>query len=555
VSARSTNSCRPAETPGTVAVVFSKDRPLQLDGTLRSLRAHALDLDQVLVKVLWTASGWRQSALYERLAEKHPDTEFVEERAFKSQLIASVQEFSSVMFLVDDTIFVRPFSIAVAASALDEDSLAIGYSLRLGRNIDYCYSLNKPASQPAWEPRTDGSLAYRWAGADGDFGYPLELSSSIYRAADVCPLLSRLDYRNPNTLEAALSREATRLADSLPVLICPDVSVAFSTPVNVVQQVFPNRAGLAAPQTSEQLAEAFRAGMRLDVQELAGYPANAPHQEIQLPLKKLGSRIPLVSVVIPCFRQAEYLPRAMDSVLRQTTADWELVVVDDGSPDDTAQVFERYRDLHPEVALFLVRQPNAGLAAARNAGIAASHGIYVLPLDADDEIEERMLERASAVLDSDRSIAFVYTDAIHASHDSELIVPAEDFDPGRECDRNQPNYAALFPRSVWKTIGGYNPNMLWGYEDWDFWLSCVDHSLIGRRLPEPLFRYRVRPNSMFSNATAHDRELREILRRNHPALFTPRRRATRFMRRSAGRLSWLLRQGLRRNAGRGDPRN
>jgi hypothetical protein len=533
----------PEEVPAvqTVAIVFSKDRPLQLDGTLRSLRRHAADAERLPVKVIWTASGWRQVELYRRLAAEHPYAEWMEERDFKSQLVAATRGYDYILFLVDDAIFVRPCSVASAAAVLAADPLVIGYSFRLGRNIDYCYPMRRAQTLPPSQSRPDGTLTFRWVDADADFGYPLEVSSSLYRAADVRPLLERLTYSNPNTLEAAMSRAARSFATRRPILACPDDSVAFCAPVNVVQQVFPNRAAEADPQTAQALAEAFRAGMRLDVEKLAGLHTHAPHQEIQLPLKQLRPTIPLVSVVIPCFKQAEYLPSAIESVVRQTLPDWEVVVVDDGSPDDTAAVFERLKAAHPERSMTLVRQPNSGLAAARNAGIARTRGLYVLPLDADDEIAETMLEATAALLDSDRSVAFVYTDAVHFREDSSEVVPAEDFRPNRECDVNQPNYAALMPRSVWETAGGYNPNMKWGYEDWDFWLSCIEHGLLGRRLPAPLFRYRVRPGSMFSSALEHDRELRRQLRLNHPRLYTPRRRAARLIRRSARRLASRLR--------------
>ena len=70
--------------------------------------------------------------------------------------------------------------------------------------------------------------------------------------------------------------------------------------------------------------------------------------------------------------------------------------------------------------------------------------------------------------------------------------------------------------------------MVRGYEDWDFWVSCVERGYLARRIPEPLFKYRVRPGSMFANALAHDAELRRQIRRNHPRLYGARRRVLRW---------------------------
>jgi GT2 family glycosyltransferase len=536
----------PSQSPAAsvVVIAFSKDRPLQLDAVLRSMQHHALDAKSPAIKVLWTASNWRDWELYRRLGRDHPGVELIEERSFKTQLVAATLGFDYIAFLVDDSIFFRSFSVTSAVAILESDPLLIGYSFRLGRNIDYCYSMNQAQTQPAWEPRPDGTLTYRWVGQEADFGYPIEVSSSLYRSADIQPLLERLPYRNPNSLEAALSAAAASLSARLPMLACPENSVAFGAPVNLVQKVFANRAGAEDAQSVQALSEAYRRGMRLDMDGLADFNTNSPHREIQLPLKELGPKLPLVSVVIPCFGQAEYLPAAIGSMFRQTVSDWEIVVVDDGSPDDTSAVFETLKAAHPDQSMALVRHANSGLAAARNAGFTESRGIYVLPLNADDQFAETMIEKTAALLDSGMSVAFAYTDAVHASEGSRQVIPAEDFDPDRECDINQPNYAALMPRSVWERAGGYNTNMKRGYEDWDLWLSCIDHSLLGRRVPEPLFLHQVRPDSMFSSAREHDRELRALLRRNHPRLYTPRRRTVRFIR----RLTRLLGLGLRLGA-------
>src|SRR5215213_3125487 len=95
---------------------------------------------------------------------------------------------------------------------------------------------------------------------------------------------------------------------------------------------------------------------------------------------------PLVSVVIPCYNQAHFLGEAIESVLAQSYPNFEIVVVDDGSTDDTSEVAGSY----PKVRL--VRQENQGLSGARNAGLARSEGEYVVFLDADDRLRPEALE-------------------------------------------------------------------------------------------------------------------------------------------------------------------
>src|SRR5262249_34753521 len=95
---------------------------------------------------------------------------------------------------------------------------------------------------------------------------------------------------------------------------------------------------------------------------------------------------PLVSVGIPCFNQAEYLGAAVASVVDQSFTDWEVIIVDDGSPDEASSVAERLAVELPDRRIALLRQANCGPAVARNAGIGIARGRYIVPLDADDEL-------------------------------------------------------------------------------------------------------------------------------------------------------------------------
>ena len=119
----------------------------------------------------------------------------------------------------------------------------------------------------------------------------------------------------------------------------------------------------------------------------------------------------VVSVIIPCYRQAHFLPEAIESVLAETHRDTEIVVVDDGSPDNTQQVVQRYPTVQS------VRQRNQGLAAARNAGFRASKGEYVVFLDADDRLTPNALESHLACFATHPEAGFVVGDIDHISLD------------------------------------------------------------------------------------------------------------------------------------------
>jgi glycosyltransferase involved in cell wall biosynthesis len=239
---------------------------------------------------------------------------------------------------------------------------------------------------------------------------------------------------------------------------------------------------------------------------------------------------PKVSVVIPCYGQARYLPEAVASVVAQTFTDWEIVIVDDGSPDETATVAAALIAQHAPARIRLVRQTNGGVARARNAGIATSQGRFILPLDADNRLEPEFLAATVAVLEADPSIAIAYTDYRLFEGASDVKLRPE-WELDRLCDWNYIENTSLFRREAWVASGGYNANMVEGLEDWDFWLSCAEHGYIGQHVPEVLFSYRQRPGSRNEQALLHLDTLRRRIRANHPSLFSPTRRLRRLARR------------------------
>lgn len=516
---------------GLCTVIFSKDRPLQLDATIRSLQSNCDDIGSADIRVLYVTSAPAFAAGYRVLANEHPGVQFLRESDFKADLVRLVEGTSHVMFLVDDTIFVGSFSLARTIQVLDEDPACLGFSFRLGRNTTYCYTVDRQQRLPVFEENGSGVLAFDWTEAEHDFGYPIEVSSSIYRTSDLLPLVVGLEYRNPNTLESALAERGPSFRATRPRLACFQQSVAFSVPANLAQTAWRNRVGGNPELTTGALAQAFSRGQRLDIERYQGLVANACHQELELAFKN-DPDIPTVSVMIPCYGQAQYLPDAVASVVGQTFTDWEVIIVDDGSPDQTSDVAVALIREYADRRIRLVQQENGGIAAARNTGVSVSKGRYLLPLDADDGLDRRMLWECVRVLDQDPTVAIVYTDLQQYGEGSDLI-RAADFDPVVIPEANQLNYCSLYRREVWEAVGGYNPNMVLGYEDWDFWVGAVAHGYRAVRIGEPLFHYRIRAGSRDVGAREHDAELRQQIRRNHPGLYSAQRRLPRIARRKA----------------------
>ncbi|WP_406341013.1 glycosyltransferase family 2 protein [Streptomyces sp. NBC_01578] len=231
---------------------------------------------------------------------------------------------------------------------------------------------------------------------------------------------------------------------------------------------------------------------------------------------------PVVSVVIPCHDYARYLPEAVSSVLAQTFRDWELVIVDDGSTDNTVEVAQALIARHPDRRIRLVQQSNGGVSAARNTGIETSTGRYILPLDADDVIAATMLEKTVGVLDSDPGIAIASTDVFTFTDDDlpPQAMPLPAYSRELLLQRLIMFYCSLYRRVAWQTVGGYNESMRAG-EDWDFWIGCVEHGFDAHHIHEALFGARNKDTGLHLEAAENDLAIRARIVANHPGLFKP----------------------------------
>ncbi len=227
---------------------------------------------------------------------------------------------------------------------------------------------------------------------------------------------------------------------------------------------------------------------------------------------------PRVSVVVPCYKQAHLLPEAVASVVAQTYTHWELIVVNDGSPDNTIAVAQELIARYPQCAIRLVERANGGLSAARNTGIRASAGQFILPLDADDTLHPTMLAKTVAALLSHPADAVAYTHVQHfgTQHD---IWHAGPFTPDAMAEANRLVCSALYKREVFEAVGGYSEDMP-AYEDWNFWLSALEQGYTGRLVPEALFQYRKAATSMLTDADTRRANLTAHIVTRHPALYS-----------------------------------
>ena len=230
---------------------------------------------------------------------------------------------------------------------------------------------------------------------------------------------------------------------------------------------------------------------------------------------------PVVSVIIPCYKLAHYLPQALDSVVAQTYPHLDVVIVDDGSPDDVAQAVAPYL---ADNRFRLVRQENAGVAAARNRGVAESHGSYLQFLDADDWLHPEKIARQVDILEADPCVGLVYCDFFTVVNGSEIteLYSASDVPGPLDPDifdtlwvRNCITYmSVLLRRDVFERAGGFmSSNMT---EDYELWLRLSALGCRVRYMPERLAYYRTLENSRSRDGRAVARHMAartEIARR------------------------------------------
>jgi glycosyltransferase involved in cell wall biosynthesis len=206
----------------------------------------------------------------------------------------------------------------------------------------------------------------------------------------------------------------------------------------------------------------------------------------------------LVSVVVPCFNHGAFLKEAVDSALRSKYAPLEIIIVDDGSTDNTANVARRIMKMHNNVSYYY--QANQGPSVARNKGIKESKGVYILPLDADDKISNLYIEHAVEAIKSDEEIKIVYCNA-------EMFGvrtgpwKLKEFSRKRIAAHNMIFSCALFRKKDWERIGGYAQELIYCDEDWEFWISMLEHGGYAYKLESVGFYYRIQCKSRRRNMT------------------------------------------------------
>lgn len=227
--------------------------------------------------------------------------------------------------------------------------------------------------------------------------------------------------------------------------------------------------------------------------------------------------LPLVSVIMPCYNQGQFLEDAVNSVLLQTHTNWECIIINDGSSDHTDEIAKKCCTLDSRIRYF--KNENKGVSHARNFAIANATATYILPLDADDKISINYIEDCLKLLLEDQNTKVAYgTVEQFGSSSWELIL--DDFESDYLKFSNMIPCSGLFRKQDWVRIAGYDEQMIEGYEDWEFWINLLKNGGIAKRTDSAVLYYRIKPESRMTGIDAKRRyRLIAYIMHKHPELY------------------------------------
>lgn len=225
----------------------------------------------------------------------------------------------------------------------------------------------------------------------------------------------------------------------------------------------------------------------------------------------------LISIIIPCYNDADFVEQAVNSALNQTWSNTEIIIIDDGSENRTKKVLKR---IQPKIDLLIV-QDNNGQSSARNKGIMAAQGELIIVLDSDDYFEPSFAEKATDVITKKNEVKMVTCWGKKITESGVLISV---FKPGggdisKFVLQNGSFGSCMFRKSDWEVVGGYDESMKQGFEDWEFYIRLLSKGGVATVIPEILFNYRIRENSTTTRANNIKYDLHRIIIKKNIVLF------------------------------------
>ena len=231
------------------------------------------------------------------------------------------------------------------------------------------------------------------------------------------------------------------------------------------------------------------------------------------------SRTPLVTVAVANYNNGPYLAKCLDSLLAQTWAKLEIIVVDDCSTDNSRQVLDGYKDR----CTVIYRQTNSGNPAyPHNDAFSVAKGELFMYLDPDDWVENSYVEEAVRVLQKNPAAGLVYP-GISMFGMRDRVVPANPYDLNRLILANFIPCCAVYRREIWEETGGYVTNVK-GADDWNMWVAAASLGYFGVPLNRQHFHYYAKPDGLYEQNSKpnHEKIVKQVIL-NNSDLYPPAR--------------------------------
>ncbi len=226
--------------------------------------------------------------------------------------------------------------------------------------------------------------------------------------------------------------------------------------------------------------------------------------------------LPLVSILMPCYKGSNYLRKALDSCLAQTYPNFEVVGVDDKSPDDTLEIFQQYAARDPRVRVF-AREKNGGQGRGFQTALENSRGEYVTRLAHDDLFYPAAVETLARGLLEHPEAGLVYGDMVQIDEDDKILYPMIAEEPERALmPRNRVGLYVMWRREVHEKAGGFVSDSY--AEDYDMWLQISLHYKLLKVHAEPQLGFRFHAAQASQNHQKMTRTTMEAQQRYHRAL-------------------------------------
>lgn len=227
--------------------------------------------------------------------------------------------------------------------------------------------------------------------------------------------------------------------------------------------------------------------------------------------------MPKVSVIITSYNKGEYLSEAIDSVLSQTFNNYELIIIDDGSSDNSREIIDSYHIKNSQIKP--IYQENIGVIKTRNKAINIATGEYIVQLDGDDKIHKDFLSWTVPELDQNPKTGIIFCQTEFFGKKSGVWNLGE-YNIQSQLTSNLIVISALFRKNDFDKTQGYSDQFNEGLEDWDFWLSLIETGVEVKEIKKVGFYYRIIDNSRNQGYSAStETKLKRLIYIRHSNLY------------------------------------